>query len=128
MKINKFQLIPHFLLLTNLIICLNNLRGKRLFLPPILLNKHFLLPFLLHKEFLYPISLYIPCSAILAAHKNLTLEIIGIFADLGYCHVGLLEDCAEGLENGIWFYSTFLNCVFKGLCLLLGNLIFLLWG
>jgi len=86
------------------------------------------LTILLFKVFLYSFSFNVASSTIFSSHQNFSLKIISIFSYLCYSHVSFFEDCTKCLQNSIGFDPSFLNYFFQSLCLLLRDLILLLWS
>lgn len=90
MEVDKLELIAHLLLLRDLVAGLDDLGRQGLLLAFVFLNEGFLLSVFLLKEFLDSLSFNIARPAILASHQNFSLEVVGIFADFGDCHVSFL--------------------------------------
>ncbi len=92
MEIDEFEVITGFILLTDLLLSLNDLRFQRLNLRGILLNHNILLP-----EFILPVldnllGLYLPCTSVLPVDEDLSVKIEGVLSDFLNSHVRFIKN------------------------------------
>jgi hypothetical protein len=128
MKIDELELIPHLLLLCYLVGCLHDLGRQSSLLVLVLLNQSPLLLVLLLKELFDPLGLDVARPAVFAPHQDLTLKIVGVLPDFSNCHVRLLENGSEGLEDGVGLYPAFFDGLLEGFGLLLCDFILFFRG
>ena len=101
MEVYELELVAHLLLLCDLVGSLDDLCGEGGLFVLVFLDQGAFLPVLLLKEFLNAFGLDVARSAVLAAHQDLSLEVVGILSDFCDGHVGFLEDGSEGFEDGV---------------------------
>ena len=101
MEVYKLELVAHLFLLCDLVGSLDDLCGEGGLFVLVFLDQGAFLPVLLLKEFLNAFGLDVARSAVLAAHQDLSLEVVGILSDFCDGHVGFLEDGSEGFEDGV---------------------------
>lgn len=68
MEVYELELVAHFLLLCDLVGCLDDLSGEGGFFVLVFLDQGAFLSILLLEEFLNALGLDVACSAVLAAH------------------------------------------------------------
>jgi len=95
MEVNELELVSHLFLLGDLVGSFDDLSRQCGLLVFILLNQSPFLSVLFLKEFFDPFSLYVSCPTILSAHQDLSLEIVGVFSNLGDGHVCFFQDGSE---------------------------------
>jgi hypothetical protein len=67
------------------------------------------LSILLLKELFNPLCLDVTGATVLSPHQDLPLEVICILSDFGDGHIGFLEDCPKGFQDGVGFDPSLLN-------------------
>jgi hypothetical protein len=92
MEVNELELIPHFLLLRDLVCRLHDLRRKSCLLVFVFLDQRLLLTVLLLEELLDTLRLDVARTTVLATHQDLTLEVVGVLPDFSNGHVRLFEN------------------------------------
>lgn len=88
-EVNELQFVSHLLLLSDLVSCLHDLRGKSGLLVFVLLNEGSLLLVLLLEKLFNAFCLDVTSATVLAPHQYLSLEVVGVLPDFCDGHVGL---------------------------------------